>query len=158
MIIFLLVVHYLIIIFFLSHITLVFLNILYVSILYGHDDVCTCVITIHNVSDGLWWLHTFASSLLLYKFGRTSSFHNGCTWLLSILMLCRFLFLWMNIYVYNFFLPIFSYFVSMLELITSLLDSTLPIFPTICTILGLFFIGYISSEGRNFLSGRKSSK
>ena len=71
---------------------------------------------------------------------------------------CAVLFLWMNMYVYDFFLTIFSYFVSMLELITSLLDSTLPIFPTICTILGLFFIGYISSEGRNFLSGRKSSK
>ena len=104
---FLLLSHYLIIIFFLSHIISVFMNIRYVSISDGHDNVCTCVVATPHISGGLQWLHVFALSLLLYKFGRTLSFCIRWSWLISFLESFRFLFLWMTISAYNFFRPTF---------------------------------------------------
>ena len=124
-----------IIIFFLSYITWSlfpssrkfpssFWTIIYIYTSDGHDDICTCVVKIHKILDGLWWLNTFNLSLLLYKFGRTFLICIVWTQLLYVLVLCRFLLLWMTMSTYNFFLTNFSSFVSMLDSITSLLDST----------------------------------
>ena len=95
-----------------------------------HDSVFTCIVATSHISDGLAWLHTFASSLLLHKFVRTSSCCIGWSWILSIPMLFRFLLPWMTIYTYNFFIPNFLSFVYKLDLMTSLMDSTSSIFPT----------------------------
>ena len=65
---FLLLVHYLIVIFFFLYISLVLLNIYYIYTLDGNDAVCTCIVTVYHILDGLWWLHTFASSLLCSEF------------------------------------------------------------------------------------------
>ena len=127
---FLLLVHFLIIIFLLSHITLVFMNILYVSILDGHNDVCTCVAIINHISDGLRWLHAFVLTLILYKFGRKLSFIIGWTRISSVLTPFHLLLQWMNMYVYAFFLPNISSFVSLLDSTTSFLDATSYIFAT----------------------------
>ena len=127
---FILLVHYLIIPFLFSYITSVFLNIQYVSISDGHDNVCTCVVTIPHISYDLHWLHVFTSPLLIYTFWHTLSFCTRWTQLLYLLVSLHLLFPRMTIYVYDFFLTTFSSFFSILDLITYLLDSTSSIFPT----------------------------
>ena len=72
-----------------------------------HDDVCTWIVPTPHKLDGLQWLHDFASSLLLHKFGCTSPFCIGLSQILSFLTSWRFLFPWMTMYVYDFFLPTF---------------------------------------------------
>ena len=106
------------------------MNIQYISISYCHDNVCTCVVIIHTISDGLRLLHTFALSLVIYKFGRTLSFIIGQTWLHSVLTLCRFLVPRRTMSMYDFFLPTLSSFVFMFDLINYVMDLTSYIFPT----------------------------
>ena len=96
----------------------------------GHDDVCTWIVTIHYISDGLQLLHAFMLSLLLYKFRK------------YIVMLYRDDMATFCNYGLPFLIPVddlicvrllpshFLSFVSMLDLITSLMDSILSIFPT----------------------------
>ena len=116
-----LLVHYLMISFFFSYITLVFLNIRYVSISDGHDDILTWIFTIHHIPYDLQWLHVLVSSLLLYEFGSTPWFRIGWTRLLSVLTPCCFLFEWMNMSAYDIFLPNFLSSFSMLDSIKSLI-------------------------------------
>ena len=121
---FILAVHNLIALFFFLYITSLFLNIWYVSISDGCDDVCTWAIIVHHISNGLQWIHMFVLSLLIFRFGHTFSFFIEWIPLHYFLMPFHFLLPFMPMSAYNFFLPTFSAYVYMFELITSLLDLT----------------------------------